>query len=138
MTVDPDRSRIMAAVKSYDTRPEMEVRRLAHRLGYRFRLHRKDLPGKPDIVFAARRSVIFVHGCYWHGHDCKRGARLPKTNCDYWRKKIDRNRERDVLNMERLMSGGWRVLVIWECQMKDCADLARRLVGFLGNRTAQP
>ena len=133
MAVDPDRSRIMAAVKSYDTRPEMAVRRLAHRLGYRFRLHRKDLPGKPDIVFAARRSVIFVHGCYWHGHDCKRGARLPKTNTEYWRKKIDRNCKRDALNIESLKSGGWRVLVIWECQMKDCAALAHRLTSFLGN-----
>src|SRR5579863_2115314 len=89
------RSRIMGAVKGSDTAPEMMVRRMAHRMGYRFRLHRKDLPGKPDLVFPGLRKVVFVHGCFWHGHDCTRGARVPIRNRDYWTAKIARNRERD-------------------------------------------
>lgn len=122
----------MAAVRSTDTKPEMLVRRLVHRLGYRFRLHRKDLPGKPDLVFPGRRAVVFVHGCYWHGHDCKRGARMPKTNVDYWTGKIGRNRERDEASVSALEATGWRVLIIWECEMKDSDVLAGRLQGFLG------
>ena len=88
------RSRTMRAVKGRDTKPEMAVRRLLHRMGYRYRLHRKELPGRPDIVFGSRRKVIFVHGCFWHGHSCKRGNRLPKTNAEYWQTKIARNVER--------------------------------------------
>lgn len=129
--IDPVRSRTMAAVRSTDTKPEMLVRGLAHRLGYRFRLHRKDLPGKPDLVFPGRRAVVFVNGCYWHGHDCKRGARMPKTNVDYWTAKIGRNRERDIASAAALEADGWRVLVVWECEMKDVDALAERLQGFL-------
>lgn len=131
MAVDPVRSRTMAAVRSKDTKPEMLVRRLAHRLGYRFRLHRKDLPGKPDLVFSSRKAIIFVDGCYWHGHDCKRGARTPKTNVDYWRAKIGRNMARDAANIVALEARGWRVLTLWECELKDVDDLARRLQRFL-------
>jgi DNA mismatch endonuclease (patch repair protein) len=113
------RSRIMRAVRSRDTAPEMVVRRLAHRLGCRFRLCRKDLPGCPDIVFPRLRKVVFVHGCFWHGHDCARGARVPKSNRAYWLKKVAANRARDGKNLEQLMSAGWKSLVIWECTTRD-------------------
>jgi DNA mismatch endonuclease (patch repair protein) len=96
-----DRSRVMRAVKGKDTKPEMIVRRMAHALGYRYRLHRTDLPGSPDLVFAGRQKVIFVHGCFWHGHDCARGSRQPKTNAEYWRAKIARNVTRDAANAAR-------------------------------------
>lgn len=121
----------MRAVRSKDTAPELKVRRLAHALGFRFRLHRKDLPGSPDLVFSARRAVIFVHGCFWHGHDCKRGAREPKTNADYWRRKISRNKDRDAQVADALVGAGWRSLVIWECEMRDKEALARRIEKFL-------
>lgn len=127
-----ERSAAMAAVKGRGTKPEMIVRRLVHGLGYRFRLHRKDLPGKPDLVFAGRRAVIFVHGCFWHGHDCARGARQPKQNAAYWTAKIARNRARDAQSEGALADAGWRVLTVWECQMTDRAALATRLQGFLG------
>lgn len=126
-----ERSRVMQTVKSKDTKPEMIVRRLAHALGYRFRLHRKDLPGSPDLVFVGRKKAIFVHGCFWHGHDCKRGSRQPKTNAEYWRAKIGRNVSRDAANLRALDDQGWRVLVIWECEMKDRTALAERLRRFL-------
>ncbi|WP_421859818.1 very short patch repair endonuclease [Oceanicaulis sp.] len=126
-----ERSRVMQTVKSKDTKPEMIVRRLAHALGYRFRLHRKDLPGSPDLVFVGRKKAIFVHGCFWHGHDCKRGSRQPKTNADYWRAKIGRNVSRDAASLQALDDQGWRALVIWECEMKDRTALAERLKGFL-------
>jgi DNA mismatch endonuclease (patch repair protein) len=126
-----ERSRVMARVKSADTRPEMIVRRTAHALGYRYRLHRKDLPGKPDLVFAGRRKVIFVHGCFWHGHDCARGARQPKQNAEYWRAKIARNRTRDAAACKALNETGWTVLTVWECELKDRNALAARLRRFL-------
>ncbi|MCH8490454.1 MAG: DNA mismatch endonuclease Vsr [Oceanicaulis sp.] len=132
------RSAVMAAVKGRGTKPEMIVRRLAHALGYRFRLHRKDLPGKPDLVFPGRRAVIFVHGCFWHGHDCARGARQPKQNAAYWSAKIARNKARDAANATALADAGWRVLTVWECQMKDRAVLAARLQGFLGPSARAP
>lgn len=122
----------MRAVRSKDTAPELLIRRLAHRLGYRFRLHRRDLPGHPDLVFPGRRAVVFVHGCFWHGHDCARGARAPKTNADYWSAKIGRNVARDEAAVAALESSGWRVLVLWECQLKDSSALAGRLQEFLG------
>ncbi len=131
-TPDPLRSRIMRAVRSRDTKPEMIVRKAAHALGYRFRLHRKDLPGSPDMVFPSRRSVIFVHGCFWHGHDCKRGARQPKTNADYWRNKIARNVARDASSLAELTAQGWRALALWECQLRDKGELELRLREFLG------
>jgi DNA mismatch endonuclease (patch repair protein) len=127
-----ERNRIMRAVKDRDTVPEKAVRKEAHAMGYRFRLHRADLPGKPDLTFVKRRAVIFVHGCFWHGHGCRRGARLPKTNATYWRKKIARNAEWDAQTAARLNKAGWRTLVIWECQTKDWFQLRGRLYAFLG------
>lgn len=112
------RSRNMAAVHSKNTKPEMLVRSTAHKLGFRFRLHRKDLPGKPDLVFSSRRIALFVHGCFWHGHDCKRGRSLPATNTDFWTNKIRNNIERDVKVKTSLMQLGWKPVVIWECQTK--------------------
>ncbi len=125
------RSRIMRAVRGTDTAPEMLVRRMAHRMGYRFRLHRKDLPGKPDLVFPRLHKVVFVNGCFWHGHDCARGARAPKANAEYWRTKIKRNSLRDAANIAALKAKGWRATVIWECELKELARLEKRLIGFL-------
>lgn len=116
-----DRSAIMRSVKSVDTGPEIAVRRLAHRLGYRFRLHRKSLPGTPDLVFPRLRKVVFVHGCFWHGHNCARGDRTPKSNRDYWVAKIARNRERDRRNRALLHDQGWGVFIAWECQLRGAA-----------------
>ncbi|MEQ8406419.1 MAG: very short patch repair endonuclease [Oceanicaulis sp.] len=127
-----ERSRVMARVKGKDTKPELKVRRLAHALGYRFRLHRKDLPGTPDLAFPGRRKVIFVHGCFWHGHACARGARKPKTRADYWAAKIARNRARDAAAQAALSELGWDALVLWECELKDVDALAGRLRRFLG------
>jgi DNA mismatch endonuclease (patch repair protein) len=121
----------MQAVKSKDTAPELLVRSLAHRMGYRFRLHRKDLPGKPDLVFPGRRRAIFVHGCFWHGHNCARGARVPKSNRDYWTKKIARNQKRDRAARAALVRLGWKVTVFWECELADQERLRGRLSGFL-------
>lgn len=121
----------MRAVKSRDTKPEMVVRRAAHALGYRFRLHRKDLPGSPDLVFPARRKAIFVHGCFWHGHDCVRGARRPKANAEYWAAKIGRNQARDARVHDELAARGWETLTVWECELTP-SGLPERLSGFLG------
>lgn len=121
----------MRQVKGRDTRPERRVRQLIWRLGGRYRLHRSDLPGKPDIVLAGRRLVVFVHGCFWHGHDCARGARVPKANRDYWVGKVGRNRARDALARERLLAQGWRVETIWECELKDTRALEARVAGWL-------
>ena len=126
-----DRSEVMRRVRSVDTKPEMAVRRLCHAMGYRYRLHRRDLPGKPDLVFPARRKAIFVHGCFWHGHDCKRGARVPKNNRNYWVRKVSRNRERDLTNRDLLDVLGWGILVVWECEVEPIA-LTDRLRDFLG------
>ena len=117
------RSAVMRRVKGRDTAPELKVRRILWRLGARYRLHRKDLPGRPDIVLPGRKLVIFVHGCFWHGHDCARGARVPKANRDYWLGKVGRNRTRDVAARAALETKGWRVLVIWECGLRDEAGL---------------
>jgi DNA mismatch endonuclease (patch repair protein) len=135
-TIDPARSAVMRAVKSTNTRPEILVRSLAHRLGFRFRLHRKTLPGRPDLVFPGRRKAIFVNGCFWHGHDCKRGGRTPKTNAGYWRAKIARNKARDAWAADALLAAGWDVLVIWECETKETAGLGARLNAFLGSCSA--
>lgn len=121
----------MRAVKSTNTRPEKIVRSLAHRLGFRFRLHRKSLPGRPDLVFVGRRKVIFVHGCFWHGHDCKRGARAPKANAAYWSAKIAGNKRRDAHARGSLASAGWKVMIVWECETRDLEALRARLVDFL-------
>ena len=109
----------------------MKVRRLAHALGYRFRLHRKDLPGTPDLAFPGRKKAVFVHGCFWHGHDCARGSRKPKTRADYWAAKIARNRARDAQAQAALTGMGWDSLTLWECELKDMDTLADRLRGFL-------
>jgi DNA mismatch endonuclease (patch repair protein) len=126
------RSQVMARVKGRDTKPEMQVRRLLTAMGVRYRLHRKDLPGAPDIVMAGRRLAIFVHGCFWHGHDCARGARVPKQNRDYWLAKIGRNRARDERTQAELAAMGWTPLVLWECELKDEAALRVRLCDALG------
>ena len=125
------RSRNMSRIRSRHTKPEMAVRRLLHHMGYRYRLHRKDLPGKPDIVFGSRRKVIFVHGCFWHGHSCKRGSRLPKSNADYWQRKIARNVERHSDQIDELTTAGWVGLTLWECELADIQAIARRLSAFL-------
>lgn len=111
--------------------PELKVRSLVHMLGYRFRLHRKDLPGKPDLVFGPRRKVIFVHGCFWHSHNCK-AAHIPKSNQEYWVPKLQRNKARDGRNIEVLEADGWQALVIWECEARDEGRLRKRLRTFLG------
>lgn len=129
--VNEARSRTMRAVKSRDTKPELTVRRLIHNMGFRFRLHRKDLPGSPDIVFPSRKKVIFVHGCFWHGHDCKRGARQPQTNNYYWSTKISRNRERDKDVIARLKDQGWEPYIVWECQLREHDLVLTQLLLFL-------
>lgn len=125
-----NRSENMRAIRSKDMLPEVTVRRLVHKLGYRFRLHRKDLPGKPDLVFVRRRKVIFVHGCFWHSHGCKNGH-VPKSNVEYWVPKLERNAERDKKSLAALTAGGWKPLVIWECEMQNKAKLEKRVVKFL-------
>lgn len=125
------RSANMRAIQSKNTRPEMIVRRTAHALGFRFRLHRADLPGKPDLTFPSRRAVVFVHGCFWHGHDCVKGRRVPKSNQDYWRAKIERNKTRDVARVSELESAGWKTLCIWECETRDAASVQADLAAFL-------
>lgn len=125
------RSAIMRAVKSRDTAPERAVREILRKFAPHYRLHRKDVPGVPDIAYVGRKLAIFVHGCFWHGHDCRRGARMPKANADYWRGKIARNRARDAAHRERLAAHGWRALVIWECELKDRDALEAKLRTFL-------
>ena len=125
------RSRLMSRIGSKHTKPELVVRSLLHRLGYRYRLHRKDLPGRPDIVFIGRCMAIFVHGCFWHGHGCKIG-KLPKTNLGFWKPKIERNRERDRENRSKLEELGWAVEEVWQCETEDLQALERRLRLVLG------
>lgn len=127
------RSANMQRIKSKDMKPELHVRRVVHRLGYRFRLHRCDLPGKPDLVFPARKKVIFVHGCFWHQHpdpDC-RIAHMPRSNTSYWLPKLVRTTERDAQNLQALTGLGWTTLVLWECKLSDATGLAAQLQGFL-------
>jgi len=125
------RSAVMRRVKGRDTGPEMRVRKALTALGARYRLHRKDLPGSPDIVMPGRRLALFVHGCFWHGHDCPRGARTPKANRDYWTAKVGRNRVRDLRVQGELAARGWRVETIWECELKDADGLQARLERLL-------
>jgi DNA mismatch endonuclease, patch repair protein len=120
----------MAAVTGKNTGPELMVRRLLFGLGYRYRLHARDLPGRPDIVFRKRQCIIFVNGCFWHGHDCPRG-KAPSSNIEFWQRKINRNREHDARVKGELRRDGWRVLTIWQCETKDRAQLLRRLSRFL-------
>ena len=121
------RSAVMARVKARDTGPERAVRRLLTAMGLRYRLQRHDLPGRPDLALGPRRVAVFVHGCFWHGHACPRGARKPKANGDYWAAKIARNRARDARNRDDLAARGWRALTVWECELRDGAALRARL-----------
>jgi DNA mismatch endonuclease, patch repair protein len=128
------RSDIMARIKNKDTTPELAVRRLIHSLGYRFTLHSKQLPGHADLVFNTKKKVIFVHGCFWHRHSCKRGCSMPKTNVEFWRRKFTRNRQQDKYVRAKLSKLGWKSLVIWECECKAkmIARLTEKVTHFLG------
>ncbi len=127
------RAAVMRAVKSRDTSPERAVRALLRSFAPGYRLHRKDVPGNPDIAYLGRKQAIFVHGCFWHGHDCARGARAPKANADYWREKIARNRARDAAHLARLDAQGWRALTVWECELKEKDTLEAKLRNFLSH-----
>lgn len=130
------RSAVMARVRSQDTGPERLLRKVLTSLGARYRLHRKDLPGRPDLVMPGRKLAFFVHGCFWHGHDCARGSRVPKANRDYWLAKVARNTARDALAQQALAAAGWRVEILWECEMKDAAALRARLAAILDQAEA--
>src|SRR5208337_1444766 len=125
------RSWIMRQVRSKDTKPEVLVRKMAHAMGYRFRIHCRELPGCPDIVFPGHQSIIFVNGCFWHGHSCRR-AKLPSSRQDYWIRKIEATKVRDRMHLRKLRSMGWQVLSIWECQLSDIDRTRRRISSFLG------
>ena len=124
------RSEIMSRVRNKDTRPELFVRRLIHKAGFRYRLHVSKLPGRPDLVFPGRKKVVFVHGCFWHSHSGCQNARVPKSRADFWMSKLESNKERDERNMHALMDEGWDVLVIWECELRD-PELLNRIKDFL-------
>lgn len=126
-----ERSERMALVKSKDTKPEIAVRRLIHRMGYRYRLHSRVLPGHPDLVFPTRKKVIFVHGCFWHRHEGCPNTRLPKSRLDFWKPKLEKNRKRDLAKQRKLRRQGWRMLVVWECQINNEKKLSGRLRAFL-------
>ena len=127
-----ERSRIMALVGAKNTRPEMRVRQLIHGMGYRYRLHSKELPGKPDLVFVGRHKVIFVNGCFWHRHGDCRFASMPKSNRDFWSEKFERNVARDQDNYLKLRAAGWGVLIVWQCELRDIETIANRVAQFLG------
>lgn len=126
------RSMVMSRVRNKDTRPEMVVRKLVFAAGYRYRLHVKSLPGSPDLVFSGRKKVIFVHGCFWHLHDNCGLARMPKSRIEYWSEKLNGNKCRDQRSFEALTRAGWKVLVIWECELRNSGDLAQKIRSFLG------
>ena len=126
-----ERSRLMSRIRGKDTKPEMAVRRLVHGMGFRYRLHRRDLPGSPDLVLPRHRKVILVHGCFWHSHPGCRAGRVPASNTGYWEPKLRRNAERDAASEEALRLAGWAVLVVWECQTRKAADLGDKLGAFL-------
>ncbi len=125
------RSELMARIRSSDTSPELAVRRIAHRMGLRFRLHRKDLPGRPDLVFPRRRTAVFVHGCFWHRHRGCRLASTPKSHVDYWTRKFETNVARDARQQRALKKLGWRVLVVWECETRSEEAIERRLAPIM-------
>lgn len=129
------RSRNMAAVRGRDTGPEVAVRKIIHGLGLRFRLHRSDLPGTPDIVLPRHRSVVLVHGCFWHGHSCTRG-KVPASNAAFWLPKLQRNKQRDAEQVKALRKLGWRVLLVWECETKRPDHLRKRLARWLKTEAA--
>lgn len=126
------RSANMRRIRSKNTSPELALRRFLHGLGYRFRLHRKDLPGQPDLVFSGRRKLIFVHGCFWHQHPSCREGRIPGSRIEYWEPKLKRNQTRDAATQHLLKEQGWKILVIWECELTDLKSLRSRLERFLG------
>ena len=125
------RREIMGRVRSRGSKAELMVRRLTHRMGYRYRLHRRDLPGRPDLTFVKDRKVMFVHGCFWHGHSCQAGRNRPKSNTAYWEKKLKRNTERDLENQTDLARMGWEVLIIWECELRRIEHLCEKIKVFL-------
>lgn len=125
------RKKTMSLVRGKDTKPEIAVRKLVHSIGYRFRLHRKDLPGCPDIVFPGKHKVIFVNGCFWHGHDCRAGQNRPSSNKNYWTKKLERNIQRDAENLLEFKELDWTTLVIWECEIKNSEEMAKKIHRFL-------
>jgi DNA mismatch endonuclease, patch repair protein len=127
------RSRNMASIRGKNTKPEKIVRSLLHRLGYRYRLHRRDLPGKPDLVFAGQRKAIFVHGCFWHMHDCRWGRVTPATNTDFWLNKRQGNCNRDLKALAALKADGWETLIVWECETKNQDTLKAQLEAFLSS-----
>jgi DNA mismatch endonuclease (patch repair protein) len=134
-TLTPEqRSTLMSRIRSRDTKPEMLVRRLVYSCGYRYHVHCSDLPGTPDLVFRARKKIIFVHGCFWHAHPHCHNNRMPKSRTEFWIPKLQRNRKRDVVNLRNLRRRGWQVEVVWECQTKDLEVLRSRLVRFLGEQ----
>lgn len=126
-----DRSAIIRAVRSRDTAPEKIVRKVAWQIRPGYRLHRKDIPGRPDVAYVGAKKAIFMHGCFWHGHHCARGARVPKANREYWLGKVGRNRARDEQSLKRLEESGWQALVLWECELKNSEQVRRRLEAFL-------
>ncbi|MER9723703.1 MULTISPECIES: very short patch repair endonuclease [unclassified Mesorhizobium] len=128
-----ERSARMSLIRSTNTKPELRVRQLLYQLGYRYRLHRQDIPGRPDIVFPGRRKVVFVHGCFWHNHEGCKVGHLPHSRQDYWSAKFSRNKERDAANLEAATSQGWRALVVWECEVGNLDTLAVQLIAFLGS-----
>ncbi len=132
-----ERAKRMALIRGRDTKPEIIVRRMLHAMGYRYRLHAKDLPGRPDIVFRSRRKAILVHGCFWHRHPdpaCKL-ARMPKSRVQFWERKLEGNRERDAANEARLKEMGWKVLTVWECELRDLEQLGNKLSSFIGKKS---
>lgn len=132
-----ERSERMSRIRSSDTKPEIALRKALHKLGFRFRLHGHRLPGKPDIVLPKHRTVIFVHGCFWHRHSGCKVATTPKTNTDFWIDKFDRNQSRDTRNSEALTAAGWRVLVVWECELGNAAKVNSRTADLAADITSQ-
>ena len=132
------RSENMRRIRSGDTRPELLLRRELHRLGYRYQVRPADLPGRPDVVFRARRKLVFVHGCFWHQHEGCPKAAVPKSNTDYWRPKLAGNVARDAAHLSRLNESGWGVLTVWECELRDLSSTVRRVTDFLGRPRLRP
>lgn len=137
--MDPaQRSAHMAKIKSKNTKPEVLLRKALHALGYRYRLHDRKLPGKPDLVFPSRKKVVFINGCFWHGHDCPVGSRLPKTNTEFWRDKRAKNQARDERQLAQLDLLGWESLVVWECDVKAAQGVPIEVREYLDGRRSEP
>lgn len=125
------RQRCMACISGKNTKPELIVRKLLFSMGYRYRLHYSNLPGKPDLVFPGKRKIIFIHGCFWHRHDCKKGKSLPSKNGEFWQKKLSDNKARDQQNINDLQELGWKVFIVWECEIKDINSLSPKLLEYM-------